>query len=256
MNGNLNNVTHVSTYADAKIVQQTAHKNTLPANGQITHDWNMKRRLSSCDYEKLNQAANASFLRQKAQNVSNKSIQRYMKNFQMLQDKGAATQQSRETSPYQDTLQSQKRKNQERFDQSPQPNYPNFEPKKQASEAANVLSKPKIGDIGWGVKQLQAPKGHYSNYSNMMQENTGKNHVAYCNHLDNQKFTKMTGNFGANDDRKLEINGEIFNLMNASAQRISIKSLDMQRQSLERRGISKSPRAMPGPMVNPKDYNK
>lgn len=33
-------------------------------------------------------------------------------------------------------------------------------------------------------------------------------------------------------DKQLEINSEIYHLMNASAQRISIKSLDMQRQSL------------------------
>ena len=52
----------------------------------------------------------------------------------------------------------------------------------------------------------------------------------------------MTGNFSFNDDKKLEINSEIFNLMNASAQRISIKSLDMQRQSLEKQDTSRSPR--------------
>ena len=41
--------------------------------------------------------------------------------------------------------------------------------------------------------------------------------MAYCNHIDHQKFTKLTGNFSVNDDKKLEINSEIFNLMNASA---------------------------------------
>lgn len=42
----------------------------------------------------------------------------------------------------------------------------------------------------------------------------------------------MTGQFKRGTDKKLDINPEIYHLMNASAQRISIKSLDMHRQSI------------------------
>ena len=67
----------------------------------------------------------------------------------------------------------------------------------------------------------------------------------------------MTGNFSFNDDKKLEINSEIFNLMNASAQRISIKSLDMQRQSLEKQETSRSPRGhQSGGVSGTKDFTK
>ena len=116
------------------------------------------------------------------------------------------------------------------------------------------MSQPRMGEIGWGVGKFEAPKGQYNNYSEIMLENKNKNYVAYCNHLDNQKFTKLTGNFGMNDDKKLEINSEIFNLMNVSAQRISIKSLDMQRQSLERKESPRSPNAQPG--SGTKDFAK
>ena len=68
---------------------------------------------------------------------------------------------------------------------NPQPNYPNFEPKKQASQVTHILSQPRMGDIGWGVGKFEAPKGQYDNYSSLMLENKNKNHIAYCNHLDN-----------------------------------------------------------------------
>ena len=89
----------------------------------------------------------------------------------MLKEHGGVNNtnpQVRERSPYADALRPDSKKNQERFDQSPQPNYPNFEPKKQASQVQNMLSKPKIGDIGWGIGSLQAPKGKFTNYSNIM----------------------------------------------------------------------------------------
>jgi len=43
----------------------------------------------------------------------------------------------------------------------------------------------------------------------------------------------LTGSFSNYNDKSLDINSEIYHLMNASAQRISIKSLDMQRQSIQ-----------------------
>ena len=49
-----------------------------------------------------------------------------------------------------------------------------------------------------------------------------------------QRFINLTGEFTQQFDKKLELNPEIYHLMNASAQRISIKSLDMQRQSIQK----------------------
>lgn len=90
----------------------------------------MKKKLSTNDYEHLNKKVNATFLSIKAQNVSNKSVQRYMKNLKLGSDNPV-----QETSPYRDPASLER--NYGRFDQSPQPNYPNFEPKKQGKELGN-----------------------------------------------------------------------------------------------------------------------
>ena len=47
-----------------------------------------------------------------------------------------------------------------------------------------------------------------------------------------QKFLELSGKFTLHQDKQLDVNAEIYHLMNASAQRVSIKSLDMQRQSI------------------------
>lgn len=44
----------------------------------------------------------------------------------------------------------------------------------------------------------------------------------------------LTGNFKRGTDKALDINPEIYHLMNASAQRISVKSLDMHKQSIQK----------------------
>lgn len=73
-NPNISNIQHIENYADTKMTGTSTNKSSVPFNGQISSTWSIKRRLSSCDYERINQAANASVLRLKAQNVSNKSI--------------------------------------------------------------------------------------------------------------------------------------------------------------------------------------
>ena len=50
----------------------------------------------------------------------------------------------------------------------------------------------------------------------------------------------LSGQFSEHADKQLKLNNEIYHLMNASAQRISIKSLDMQRQALVKGKISKT----------------
>ena len=53
-----------------------------------------------------------------------------MKNFKMLKERTGAHSISRDNSPYIDSINQTSKPNQLRYDQGPQPNYPNFEPKK------------------------------------------------------------------------------------------------------------------------------
>jgi hypothetical protein len=65
-------------------------------------------------------------------------------------------------------------------------------------------------------------------------------HVKHFDHTTGEKFIDLGGNFTKNADRGMDINPEIYHLMNTSAQRVSIKSLDMQRQS-QHKTTSNSP---------------
>lgn len=109
---NLNAVDSIASYTNANI---TPEKRKTSINGQIT-EWGIKKRLSSNEHEKLNQTVNATFLSIKAQNVSNKSVQRYMKNLKYIQESGGKD--SRESSPYADAI-TKPEKNYSRYDQSP-----------------------------------------------------------------------------------------------------------------------------------------
>ena len=112
--------------------------------------------------------------------------------------------------------------NRNRFDQSPQPNYPNFEPVKQGSGQKCLL-----GSIGWGMD-----KGELKQEKSIcLNDSIDRAHINFWDTSKNQKFNELTGSFTKAHDKTLDINPEIYHLMNASAQRVSIKSLDMQRQS-------------------------
>lgn len=119
----------------------------------------------------------------------------------------------------------ERRKNVDRFDQSPQPVYPNFETQKASMQ---------LGQIGWGVDKVTLQQSPVS-----VHDSIDRSHVKHWDKVDNQRFLKLTGEFTSSNDKKLELNPEIYHLMNASAQRISVKSLDMQRQSFQQsaRGI-------------------
>jgi len=120
--------------------------------------------------------------------------------------------------------------NRSRYDQSPLPNYPNFEPVEKGikgDKAQNV----QVGGIGWGVKKPELFQKQSRFY---MENRTDRFHIQHWDKTDRQKFIDLTGSFTSSQDKQLDINPEIYHLMNASAQRISIKSLDMQRQSMQR----------------------
>lgn len=94
----------------------------------------------------------------------------------------------------------------DRFDQSPQPNYPNFEPVQQGTN-----QKIPVGQVGWGVDKpslASSPLG--------MNDHRG-NHVQYWDKSREQRFINLTGEFTQHSDKKLELNPEIYHLMNASA---------------------------------------
>lgn len=57
-------------------------------------------------------------------------------------------------------------------------------------------------------------------------------HVKFWDKKPEQIFMDLSGKFSEQQEKQLNLNPEIYHLMNASAQRISIKSLDMQRQAI------------------------
>jgi len=82
-----------------------------------------------------------------------------------------------------------------------------------------------VGQIGWGITNPQLGQDK----SLIVGEPVNKQHVKHWDTAQHQRFLHLTGKFIGGQDKQLEINPEIFHLMNTSAQRISIKSLDMQR---------------------------
>jgi hypothetical protein len=83
-----------------------------------------------------------------------------------------------------------------------------------------------LGQIGWGVQKpgLATPNKTIS-------EAREKYYINYWDNTKNQKFINLTGEFSSNINRKMEVNPEVYHLMNQSAQKMSIKSLDMQQRS-------------------------
>ena len=78
--------------------------------------------------------------------------------------------------------------------------YPNFE------------SRESLGKIGWGVD-----KPSLQNSPRSLNESMERIHVKHWDNSENQKFIKLTGEFSASHDKSLQLNPEIYHLMNASA---------------------------------------
>ena len=79
-----------------------------------------------------------------------------------------------------------------------------------------------LGNIGWGVDKATLQTSPVS-----VNDSIERSHVKHWDKNDAQRFLKLAGEFVNSTDKKLELNPEIYHLMNASAQRISVKSLDM-----------------------------
>lgn len=99
------------------------------------------------------------------------------------------------------------------------PSYPNF--------MAAKSGEPYYGGIGWGVEnpKLVDPP------SKLVDHVQRGNHVISFDRYKEAKFIDLTGEFKRTTDNKLDINPEIYHLMNQSSQKISIKNLDSQRQN-------------------------
>lgn len=107
---------------------------------------------------------------------------------------------------------------------SPPPNYPNFEAVRRNGSDSRVGN---YGQIGWGVNNPNLAKD-----TRFTRDHVPKLHVRYWDKKESQKFMDLTGKFSFFQDKQFGINPELFNLMNTSAQKVSIKSLDMKVPSM------------------------
>jgi hypothetical protein len=69
-----------------------------------------------------------------------------------------------------------------------------------------------LGQIGWGLDKASLQGSPTS-----VNDSIDRAHVKHWDKVENQRFLKLTGEFSSSNDKKLELNPEIYHLMNASA---------------------------------------
>lgn len=87
----------------------------------------------------------------------------------------------------------------DRFDQSPQPIYPNFEPVKKGGKPTRQI----LGNIGWGTDnpKLRNEGSPVGNLNESLDYKPDRNHINYFDKSRTQHFNDLTGSFTNNGDR-------------------------------------------------------